>query len=149
LVLKARQIIAVCGACYLPSQKRTSGKRRSQDLRNFHDHMFAGSEPIADGSAVMACRGAVCRYSGVWCPRPLQQKRTIDRDQPLDRISEGASPEISVVAYCQGTPLRNEIGALDPDGLEVATDQATQALTRRFGDCRIEGRIRAFVITAK
>jgi len=64
-------------------------------------------------------------------------------------ISSAASPDVPAIAYCQGTPLRNEIEALDPGGLEDATDQATQALTRRFGDGRMEGRIRAFVITAK
>ena len=69
--------------------------------------------------------------------------------EPLDAASAAAGPDIPAVAYCEGTPLRNEIEALDPGGLEGATDQATQALATRFGDGRIEGRIRAFVITAK
>ena len=69
--------------------------------------------------------------------------------EPLDAVSAAAGPDIPAVAYCEGTPLRNEIEALDPGGLEEATDQATQALAGRFGDGRIEGRIRAFVITAR
>ena len=50
--------------------------------------------------------------------------------------------------YCQGTPLRNEIEARDPSRIEDATKQAAQALARRFGSGAIEGRTRAFVITA-
>ncbi len=69
--------------------------------------------------------------------------------EPLAAISKAVSPDVPAVAYCQGTPLRNEVEALDADGLEEATNQAAQALASRFGDGRIEGRIRAFVITAK
>ena len=54
----------------------------------------------------------------------------------------------SAIAYCQGTPLRNEIEARDASSLETATRQATEALTRRFGAGAIEGRIQALVITA-
>ncbi len=52
------------------------------------------------------------------------------------------------VAYCQGTPLRNEIEARDAARLEEATDRATNALACRFGNGPIDGRIRAFVFTA-
>ena len=52
------------------------------------------------------------------------------------------------MAYCQGTPLRNEIEARDASRLEEATRVAADALARRFGKGPIEGRIRAHVITA-
>jgi hypothetical protein len=68
--------------------------------------------------------------------------------EPLDAVSAAAGPEIPAVAYCKGTPLRNEIEAFDPTGLDDATDQAAHALAERFGSGHIEGRIRAFVITA-
>jgi ubiquinone/menaquinone biosynthesis C-methylase UbiE len=60
----------------------------------------------------------------------------------------GFSPRDVAIAYCQGTPLRNEIEARDASRLEEATKQATEALARRFGNGAVEGRIRAFVITA-
>jgi ubiquinone/menaquinone biosynthesis C-methylase UbiE len=62
--------------------------------------------------------------------------------------SKAASPRDPAMAYCQGTPLRNEIEARDASRLEDATNQAAEALARRFGSGAIEGRIRAFVITA-
>jgi ubiquinone/menaquinone biosynthesis C-methylase UbiE len=69
--------------------------------------------------------------------------------EPLDAVSTAASPAIPAVAYCQGTPLRNEIEALDPLGLVTATDVAATAIASYFGAGRVEGRIRAFVITAR
>src|SRR6516162_8469982 len=69
----------------------------------------------------------------------------------IDAVSEKSktpSPRDAAVGFCEGTPLRNEIEARDASGLEHATAQATAALARRFGNGPIEGRIRAFVISA-
>jgi ubiquinone/menaquinone biosynthesis C-methylase UbiE len=66
----------------------------------------------------------------------------------LEQTSTAASPRDPAVAYCQGTPLRNEIEARAASRLEEATQAATDALARRFGSGPIEGRIRAHVITA-
>jgi SAM-dependent methyltransferase len=65
-----------------------------------------------------------------------------------DDISRVASPHDVAIAYCQGTPLRNEIEARDPSRIEEATQKAAEALVQRFGSGPIEGRIRAHVITA-
>jgi ubiquinone/menaquinone biosynthesis C-methylase UbiE len=62
--------------------------------------------------------------------------------------SKAASPRDPAIAYCQGTPLRNEIEARDASRLEDATKAAADALARRFGSGPIDGRIRAHVITA-
>jgi len=66
----------------------------------------------------------------------------------VDRQSKAPSPREPAIAYCQGTPLRNEIEARDASGLETATRQATEALAHRFGSGAIEGRIQALVISA-
>jgi hypothetical protein len=55
--------------------------------------------------------------------------------------------QITAIAYCQGTPLRNEIEARGASRLEEATQKAAEALAQRFGAGAIEGRIRALVIT--
>ncbi len=67
----------------------------------------------------------------------------------VDEKSRAASPRIPAIAYCQGTPLRNEIEARDASRLEEATEHAALAMAQRFGNGAVEGRIRAFVITAK
>ena len=68
--------------------------------------------------------------------------------ETLDDTSKAPSPLDPAIAYCQGTPLRNEIEALDPSRLEAATQEAANALALRFGSGPVEGRIRAHVITA-
>lgn len=70
--------------------------------------------------------------------------------ETLGRKSRADSARTVATAYCQGTPLRNEIEARSPsDGVEKATRAATEALTRRFGDGPIEGRIRAHIVSAR
>ena len=68
--------------------------------------------------------------------------------ETVEHKSRAASPRDPAVAYCQGTPLRNEIEARDASGLEQATTIAADALARRFGPGPVEGRIQAHVITA-
>jgi SAM-dependent methyltransferase len=57
------------------------------------------------------------------------------------------SPGVAALAYCQGTPLRNEIEAHDAARLSEATDIAARALAARFGQGAISGKIQAHVIT--
>ena len=68
--------------------------------------------------------------------------------EAVDHRSKAPSPRDPEIAYCQGTPLRNEIEAREASSLEAATQQAAEALARRFGSGAIDGRIRALVITA-
>ena len=68
--------------------------------------------------------------------------------ETLDCKSSASSPRVPAIAYCQGTPLRNEIEAHDASRLEGATQAAADALARRFGDGAVEARIRAHVISA-
>lgn len=69
--------------------------------------------------------------------------------ETVDHRSKAASPRDVAVAYCQGTPLRNEIEARDASLLEKATEIAADALAHRFGSGPVDGLIRAHVITAK
>jgi ubiquinone/menaquinone biosynthesis C-methylase UbiE len=66
----------------------------------------------------------------------------------VDARSKAPSPRDPAIAYCQGTPLRNEIEARGASRLEEATAKAADALARKFGNGAVDGRIRAFVITA-
>lgn len=67
----------------------------------------------------------------------------------VNERSRASTPHDVAIAYCQGTPLRNEIESRDASRLEAATKHAADALARRFGSSAVEGRIRALVITAK
>ena len=72
----------------------------------------------------------------------------IDIDTVGER-SRAASARNVAIAYCQGTPLRNEIEARRPGGLEEATAAANAELTRRFGNGPVDGLISAHVMTAR
>ena len=63
--------------------------------------------------------------------------------------SQATSPQIPAIAYCQGTPLRNEIEARDKSRLGEATDIAAEALARQFGPGPVDGKIQAHVVTVE
>ena len=62
--------------------------------------------------------------------------------------SRASSPRHPAVAYCQGTPLRNEIEARDAEKLEAATDHAASAIANRHGSGQVAAKIQAHVIVA-
>jgi SAM-dependent methyltransferase len=91
-------------------------------------------------------------------PHGYFDRPTIERD-----LAEGgfvSSPEIvtvaarsragsarePAVAYCQGTPLRNEIEARDASRLGEATNIAEGAIAERFGGGVVDGKIQAHVV---
>src|SRR6266508_1647168 len=55
--------------------------------------------------------------------------------------------QIPAIAYCQGTPLRNEIETRDASRLGEATDIAAEAIAQRFGRRTVDGKIRAHVVS--
>jgi SAM-dependent methyltransferase len=61
--------------------------------------------------------------------------------------SRANSPRVPAIAYCQGTPLRNEIEARDASRLGEATDIAAEAIARRFGRGAVDGKIQALIVT--
>ena len=63
--------------------------------------------------------------------------------------SRAGSSRDPAVAYCQGTPLRNEIEARDASRLGEATDIAAEAIARGFGREAVDGKIRAYIVTAE
>ncbi|HEY8878892.1 MAG TPA: methyltransferase domain-containing protein [Roseateles sp.] len=65
-----------------------------------------------------------------------------------ERLSRAASARDAATAYCQGTPLRNEIEARDASLLQAATDRATEAIASRHGHGPVAGKIQAHLIVA-
>jgi SAM-dependent methyltransferase len=69
--------------------------------------------------------------------------------QTVAARSRAGSFRIPAVAYCQGTPLRNEIEARDAARLAEATDVVAEAIARRFGRGAVDGKIQAHVVTVE
>ena len=66
----------------------------------------------------------------------------------LEEISSAPSPRHAAVAYCRGTPLRNEIDTRDASLLDHVTDLATEAIAARFGNGPVAGKIRGHIMAA-
>jgi len=60
--------------------------------------------------------------------------------------SRADAPRLPALAYCQGTPLRNEIEARGADALAKATTACEDGLAARFGSGAIEAPIQAHVV---
>ena len=69
--------------------------------------------------------------------------------ETVDATSDAPSPRHPAVAYCQGTPLRNEIEERDADLLETVTEAATAAIAEQFGTGPVSGKIRGHVVIAR
>lgn len=94
-------------------------------------------------------------------PHGYHDRTTIERDLAaggfttparMDTVaarSRAESPRAPAIAYCQGTPLRNEIEARDRARLGEATDAAATAIARRFGARAVDGKIQAHVVTVE
>lgn len=72
---------------------------------------------------------------------------TTPRIDTLTKRARAESPHVPARAYCQGTPLRNEIVARGPTRLPEATECAAKSIALRFGDGAVEGKIQAHVVT--
>jgi len=68
--------------------------------------------------------------------------------ETLEMESRAPTPRHPAFAYCQGTPLRNEIEARDASLLEDVTDRVEAEIARRFGAGEVSGRIQGHVIVA-
>jgi SAM-dependent methyltransferase len=66
----------------------------------------------------------------------------------LETRSFAPTAAAPAIAYCQGTPLRDEIEARDPSRLGEATSVAAAAIEQRFGTRVIDGKVRGYVVTA-
>ena len=62
--------------------------------------------------------------------------------------SRAPSPRHAAVAYCQGTPLRNEIEARDAEKLEAAIEYAASKIAHEHGSGEVFAKIQAHIIVA-
>ena len=66
--------------------------------------------------------------------------------ETLAKRSRAPTARHAAIAYCQGTPLRNEIEARDAARLGEATDICAEAIAQRFGRGPVDAKITAHVV---
>lgn len=64
-------------------------------------------------------------------------------------VSRAPAARDPAVAYCQGTPLRNEIEQRDAARLEAVTERAAAAIAAAHGPGPVSGKIQGHVVTAR
>jgi ubiquinone/menaquinone biosynthesis C-methylase UbiE len=69
--------------------------------------------------------------------------------ETIAATSSAPSARHPAVAYCQGTPLRNEIEERDASLLEAVTERAAEAIAERFGSGPVSAKIQGHVVVAK
>ena len=94
-------------------------------------------------------------------PHGYNDRQTIEQDlssggftrrrafETVTMRSCAPSPLHPATAYCQGTPLRNEIEGRDGADLATATTVCEAAIAAKFGSRAVEGKIQAHVITVE
>ena len=141
---EARRVLKPGGRVLFNVWDRIEENVFADDVTNaLADRLSRRSAALSGAHAARLSRPALIR-------RELRRAgfaQVADRDA---RRSSAAQPTArdAAIAYCQGTPLRNEIEARDPGLLQLATDRATQAIARRHGDGPVDGKIQAHVIVA-
>ena len=68
--------------------------------------------------------------------------------ETLRQVSRALSARDAVIGLCEGSPLRSEIEARDPDRLGATTEAAASAVAARFGNGVVQAKMQAHVITA-
>lgn len=68
--------------------------------------------------------------------------------QTITSQSQAEGPHVPAIAYCQGTPLRNELEQRQSGSLEKITKAATSDIERRFGSGPVSAKIQGQVFSA-
>jgi ubiquinone/menaquinone biosynthesis C-methylase UbiE len=161
--------VVVCqfGAMFFPDRAQAFAEAR-RVLRPGGAFVFSTWDRIEDNEFAHAVTEALARVFPADPPRFLARTphgyhdlQAIERDvgqggfaaaPQIDTVaarSRAASALLPSMAYCQGTPLRNEIEARQGASLEQATVAAAAEVARRFGDSAVDGRIQARVVTCR
>jgi SAM-dependent methyltransferase len=126
--------------------------------------LFNVWEGVADNPTVVAALGGLSRRypdHGPWflerTPHGYHDPAIIRSDLAAGGFADcridtvalnglAVSPMALATGLCQGTPMRAEIEALDPTGLEAATAAVVDAITEQFGRGAFETDLCALVI---
>ena len=160
-------VVCQFGAMFFPDKAKAFAEAR-RVLRPGGRFVFSVWDRIAENEFADVVTGALAAVFPGDPPRFLARTphgyhdiRAIERDlaaagfsapPPIVTVSarsRARSPRIPAIAYCQGTPLRNEIEARDASRLGEATNVAAEAISRRFGNGAIDGRIQAHVVAVE
>jgi SAM-dependent methyltransferase len=155
-----------CGVMFFPD--RAAGFREARRvLKPGGRFLFNCWDSIASNPVVATTLGALARLypqHGAWflerIPHGYHDPAVIRADLaaagfPDCRIETvalrgpAASPEALATGFCQGTPMRSELEAIDPDGLPRATAAVAAAIATQYDSGAFEAELSALVVEAR
>ncbi len=160
--------VVVCqfGVMFFPDKAKAFGETR-RVLRPGGVFIFNAWDRIEENEFPQVINGALAKVFPDDAPRFMARvphgyfdRATIERDladggfttKPeiitVTKRSRAESARDVAIAICQGTPVRNEIEAIDGSRLDEATNAAEEAIAKRFGRGKVDGKMQAHVVTA-
>lgn len=157
-------VVCQFGAMFFPDRPRAFAEARrvlrpgGVLLFNVWDHIAANEFAATAASAVAALRPEDPPDFLSRVPYGYHDHVTISRDvaaggfeapriETVDARSRAGAASDVAMAFCHGTPMRDEIESRPDLSLAEATDVVTNAVEERFGG-PVEGAMRAHVVTA-
>ena len=157
-------VVCQFGAMFFPDRAKAFAEAR-RVLRDGGTYLFAVWDRIEENELADVVTSAVASLFPEDPPDFLRRLphgyfdvATIERDLAAAGFSDAhvatvaarspaTSARVPAVAYCEGTPLRNEIEARGTPSLADVTEFATRAVASRFGDGAIDAKIQAHIVT--
>jgi len=159
-------VVCQFGAMFFPDRSAAYAETR-RVLRPGGAFVFAVWDRIEDNEFADVASQALAKLFPSDPPRFMERvphgyydRQVIERDlanagfapspgfETIAARSRAPSPHVAAFAYCEGTPMRNEIEGR-AGSLTEATAICEEALARRFGTGPIDGKIQAHIITAR
>ena len=159
-------VICQFGAMFFPDKVKAYGEAR-RVLKNDGTYIFSVWDRIEENEFTDVTMQALARVFPRNPPQFMQRtphghfdNDVIRRDlraagftdigiDGVKAVSRADSAGIVAYTLCQGSPLKPEIEERGAPGIDAAIVRVTEALTERFGSGPIEGKISAFVVTAR
>lgn len=158
-------VVCQFGAMFFPEKSRAFAEAR-RVLRSGGRFLFSVWDHIEHNAFAQAVTDALASEFAhdpplfmARTPHGYHDKSIIARDlanggwshnaqfDTLTYRSRAASAREVAIAFCQGTPLRNEIETRAAERLQEVTERAAQAIAQRFGGGAVDGKIQAHVVT--
>ncbi|BAL26924.1 class I SAM-dependent methyltransferase [Azoarcus sp. KH32C] len=159
-------VVCQFGAMFFPEKSKAFAEAR-RVLRQGGVFIFSVWDHIAENEFADVVTTALAAVFPEDPPRFLARtphgyhdRQVIERDLARAGFSEpprfdtvaarshATSFRLPAIAYCQGTPLRNEIETRDASRLDEATEVAAASIAGRFGTGAVDGKIQAHVVIA-
>jgi SAM-dependent methyltransferase len=160
-------VVCQFGVMFFPDKPRAFSEAR-RVLRPGGTFIFSAWDKLAENEFADAVTEGLATLFPADPPRFMErlphgyhERARIERDLAdggfvasprIDTVtarSRGRSPRDTAIAFCRGTPLRDEIEARGVARMDEAIGSAEEAIARRFGRGEVDGKMQANVVTVE